>query len=88
MKKILNISLLTLVALSLSLSSCKNEMDDIFGDDAVIHLSNAMAEYTDILTSEGGKWMMEYYCNPDEPGYVYLMTFKDDGTVVISGHNK
>ena len=88
MKKVLNISLLTLVALSLSLSSCKNEMDDIFGDDAVIRMSDAMAEYTDILTSNGGKWVMEYYCNPDEPGYVYLMTFKEDGTVVISGHNK
>ena len=72
MKKFLNISLLSLVALAtLSLSSCKNEID-----------------YIDILTSNGGKWQMEYYANSNEPGYVYLMTFHNDGSVVISGKNE
>ena len=56
MKKFLNISLLSIVALSsLSLASCKNEVDNIFDDDAVIRLDNAKAMYTDILTSNGGK---------------------------------
>lgn len=89
MKKFLNISLLTLVALaSLSLGSCKNEVDEIFDEDAVARLNKAQAEYTDILTSNGGKWQMEYYANSNEPGYIYLMTFNKNGSVTISGKNK
>lgn len=89
MKKFLNISLLSLVALSsLMLGSCKNEVDEIFDEDAVARLAKAQAEYIDILTSNGGKWQMEYYANSNEPGYVYLMTFRNDGSVTISGKNK
>lgn len=89
MKKFLNISLLTLAVLStLSLASCKNEVDNIFDEDAVIRLDKARAEYTDILTSQGGKWQLEYFCNEEEQGYIYLMTFSKDGSVKISGHNK
>ena len=81
MKKFLNISLLSLVALAtLSLSSCKNEIDEIFDEDAVARLDKAKAEYIDILTSNGGKWQMQYYANSNEPGYVYLMTFRNDGS--------
>ncbi len=89
MKKFFNISLLTIVALStLSLSSCKNEIDDIFDEDAVTRLEKAKAEYTNILTDKGGKWQLEYYANDEEPGYIYLMTFAKDGSVTIAGHNK
>ena len=89
MKKFLNISLLSLVALSsLTLSSCKNEIDEIFDEDAVARLEKAKNEYTNILTSNGGKWQMEYYANSEEPGYVYLMTFRTDGSVTISGKNQ
>lgn len=89
MKKYLNIAALALVAVStLLMSSCKNEVDEIFDEDAVARLAKAQAEYIDILTSNGGKWQMEYYANDEEPGYIYLMTFSNDGSVVISGMNK
>ena len=89
MKKFLNISLLSLVAISaLTLGSCKNEIDEIFDEDAVARLDKAKAEFTEILTSNGGKWQMEYYANDKEPGYVYLMTFRNDGSVTISGKNE
>ena len=89
MKKFLNISLLTFVALaSLSLGSCSNEMDDIFDEDAVIRLENAKTEYFDILTRDGGKWKLEYFSNTGEPGYTYILSFKKDGMVTMSGHNK
>lgn len=90
MKKFLNISFMSLVALSsLSLGSCiHNEVDDIFDEDAVLRLENAKAEYSDILTSNGGKWQMEYYSNTSEPGYTYVLTFHKDGTVDMAGHNK
>ncbi|MBQ6166721.1 MAG: DUF4302 domain-containing protein [Muribaculaceae bacterium] len=89
MKKFLNISLLSLVALSaLTLGSCKNEVDEIFDDDAVARLEKAQKEYYDILTDKGGKWQLEYYANSNEPGYIYLMTFKKDGSVTIAGKNE
>ncbi len=89
MKKFLNISLLALVAVSaLSLSSCKNEIDNIFDEDAVIRLDKAKAEFSNILTDKGGKWQLEYYANTKEPGYIYLMTFAKDGSVTIAGNNK
>ena len=89
MKKFLNISLLSLVAISsLMLGSCKNEVDEIFDEDAVARLEKAKTEYIDILTSNGGKWQMEYYANSNEPGYIYLMTFNKNGSVTISGKNQ
>lgn len=89
MKKFLNISLLALVAISaLSLVSCSNEVKDIFDEDAIARLDKAKAEYSQILTSNGGKWQLEYYANSNEQGYIYLMTFKADGSVTIAGHNK
>jgi hypothetical protein len=89
MKKFLNISLLTLVAISsLSLVSCSNEVDNIFDEDAIARLDKAKADYSDILTSNGGKWQLEYFANANEQGYIYLMTFKADGSVTISGSNK
>ena len=89
MKKCFNIAALALVAVSaLLMSSCKNEVDEIFDEDAVARLAKAQAEYVNILTSNGGKWQLEYYANDEEPGYVYLMTFSTNGSVVISGMNK
>lgn len=89
MKKFLNISMLALVALSsLSLASCKNEIEDIFDEDAIARLDKAKAQYSDILTDKGGKWQLEYYANSNEQGYIYLMTFAQDGSVTISGNNK
>jgi hypothetical protein len=89
MKKFLNISLLSLVAFSaLTLGSCKNEVDEIFDDDAVARLEKAQKDYYEILTDKGGKWQMEYYANADEPGYIYLMTFNKNGSVTISGENQ
>ncbi len=91
MKKFLNISLLSIVAVSaLSLGSCSNEVDEIFDEDAVSRLEKEQKNYIDILT-DGGKgcrWQLEYFANSDEPGYVYLMTFNKDGSVIISGKNE
>ena len=72
----------------LSLYSCKNEIDNIFDEDAIARLDKAKAEYTNILTDQGGKWQLEYYANSNEQGYIYLMTFAKDGSVTISGNNK
>ena len=89
MKKYFNIFLLALVALaSLTLVSCKNETEEIFDEDAITRLEKAKADFTNILTDKGGKWQMQYYANSNEPGYVYVMTFRNDGSVTISGKNE
>lgn len=89
MKKYINIFLLAIVAVAtLSLTSCTNELDEIFDEDAVARLDAAKAEYSNILTDKGGKWQLEYFANSNEQGYIYLMTFKNDGSVTISGMNK
>ena len=88
MKKIFNISVM-LLALALTTTSCfKNEEDDIFDKSAADRLEAAIKDYSDVLTSQGGKWAMEYFASTEEPGYVYVMDFKKDGSVLITGANK
>lgn len=89
MKKIFKYSVALLLAGVMPLTSClKNEEEDIFEKSAADRLEDAINSYTDILTSEGGRWQMEYFANEDDPGYVYLMTFDKNGSVLISGENK
>lgn len=88
MKKLHYISVLLLLAIATMATSClKNEEADIFDQSAAARLDEARARYTEILTSQGGKWQMEYFTTTDEPGYVYVMTFEKDGSVTIAGKN-
>ena len=88
MKKFLNISSLLLVALTMGFTSCNNEDKDLFDDSAAQRLAKSKEYFYDILTSNGGKWQLEYFTTTDEPGYIYLFTFATDGSVTISGENK
>jgi hypothetical protein len=88
MKKFLNISSLLLVALTMGFASCSHEEKDLFDDSAAHRLAQSKEYFYDILTSQGGKWQLEYFTTPDEPGYIYLFTFAQDGSVIISGENK
>ena len=88
LKKNLFISALMLLTLSMTLTSCfKNEEDDIFDKSAADRLEESVKTYSEILCAQGGKWAMEYVANEDEPGYVYVMDFKPDGSVTITGDN-
>lgn len=78
-----------LVALGTVLTSCSpSEEKDIFDQNASERLSNTIQSYKDILVDQGGKWAMQYFTTEDEPGFVYLMTFQENGSVTISGNNK
>ncbi len=72
---------------SLSLSSCKNEVDDVFDKSSAERLNASVEYFHNILLDQGGKWQMEYFTQDSEQGYVYLMTFNKDGSVRISGNN-
>lgn len=68
-------------------TSCNNEEEDIFDHSAAQRLDEYKRLYSSDLTSEGGRWLMEYFANEEEFGYVFVMTFNTDGSVKISGQN-
>lgn len=85
MKKIYYFSALIL---ALSLTACApSEVDDLFHESPAARMDNAVKNYTDLFQSNGGRWLMQYFCNAGEPGYNYIMTFHNDGTVDISTKN-
>lgn len=87
MKKFLYITAV-LATVALTSVSCKNEVDDLFDQSAAERAQAAVDEYSAVFTANGGKWVMEYFTTSKEPGYIYLFTFNNDGSVVISGKNK
>ena len=88
MKKLYKFSAIAAVLMSASLASCNHEEADIFDQNAAHRTEEARKMYKDILLDKGGKWQMEYFTTEQEHGYVYLFTFRNDGTVTISGNNE
>ncbi len=85
MKKLVYISAFIL---TLSLAACApSEVDDIFDESPAARMDNAIKNYTELFQSNGGRWLMQYFCSAAEPGYNYIMTFHNDGTVDISTKN-
>lgn len=72
----------------LSLAACApSEVDDIFDESPAVRLDNALNDYTEFFQKDGGKWLMQYFASADEEGHCFIMTFKGDGSVEISGKN-
>lgn len=88
MKKLYKFSAFAAVLMSASLASCNHEEADIFDQNAAHRTEEARKMYKEILLDKGGKWQMEYFTTEEEHGYVYLFTFRNDGTVTISGNNE
>lgn len=81
-----------------SLTSCKNEEDDLFNSSAAERLMQAEKDYTKRLISSEGGWLMELYptnetLEPDDDylnmgiGYLVLSKFKVDNSVVVGMNN-
>ena len=68
-------------------SSCNNEEDDIFDGSAAQRLEEYKKQYASDFTSNGGKWLMEYFSNEEERGYAFVVTFNSNGSVKVSGQN-
>lgn len=79
---------MAMLLMGVTTSCFKMEEADIFDENAAARLEKAITEYTQVLTDKGGKWMLEYYSNGGEPGYVYIMTFNKNGSVTMSGKNE
>ena len=86
MKKYIYLSIALLTASAFC--SCSNEEEDIFDQSAAERLEASKAEYTDILTANGGKWLMEYFANTEEQGYAFVVTFNKNGAVNVAGNNE
>lgn len=73
---------------ALSLSACSSTEDEIFDQSAAERLEAYKKEYADVLTSDGGLWTMEYFSNPEEPGYLFVMRFDKNGSVDIAANHQ
>lgn len=72
---------------ALALASCSDNGNEIFDQSAADRLEQYKKDYTEVLTADGGLWSMEYFCNPEEPGYVFVMKFDKDGSVQVSANH-
>lgn len=77
-----------LAAAALQFSACSNEDDSLFDQSAAERLEAGQKEYFSALCADGGKWVMEYFSNTEEPGYVFVMEFEGDKSVTISTDHK
>lgn len=73
---------------ALALTSCSNSTEEIFDQSAAERLEQYKKDYANVLTADGGLWTMEYFSNEDEPGYVFVMKFDENGSVTISANHK
>lgn len=87
MKKFLKYTF-ALAAMTLSLSACTNEQDDVFGGSAADRLNEMTAETARILASKPNGWVLQMFTTEREPGYTFLCDFSSNGSVKIAGNHK
>ncbi len=73
---------------AIALSACSSDNDSVFDQSAADRLEQYKKDYANVLTADGGLWAMEYFSNPEEPGYVFVMKFDENGSVEISANHK
>ena len=67
-----------------ALTACTYEEEDLFDQSAAQRLNASAKEYRDLLTSSQYGWVMEFWPNNGTMGgYMYVVTFKNDGFVDI-----
>ncbi len=73
---------------ALALTACSNDSDSIFDQSAADRLEQFKKDYAKVLTADGGLWTMEYFSNEEEPGYLFIMKFDENGSVKIGANHK
>lgn len=72
------------IIIAISISSCSNENNDIFGESPAKRLNRAVKEYTELLCSSESGWAMEYFANEQKKGYTLLIQFRETDGVTIA----
>ncbi len=88
MKKILSTILIASAALA-SMTSCSNEMDDIFDKSAAERLNATQVKYSNLLTASPHGWAFEFYPtkSADDGAVLYALRFDKNGSVEVAGYN-
>ena len=78
--------------MSLLLTGCVHEEDDIFDASAAERLNAASEKYTSMLQSSEGGWVLEYYPTTDDAeytgtGYHWMVKFNKDMSVNVGMNN-
>lgn len=83
MKKLLYICIMT----ALSLSSCVQDVEDVFDSSASERVRVTADEFKKLLVSKEHGWVMEYYPEAKKSygGFIYTLSFGDDDKVSVSG---
>lgn len=84
MKKII---LISLIAIGLGMSSCVNEVEEVFDKPASQRLEERMNECKTLLTSAEHGWLIEYYPSSQQSygGSSYTAKFTEDGNATVTG---
>lgn len=79
--------LIPILALTLALSGCVNEVEEVFDTPASERLDQMMKECQQLLTAPEHGWMIQYYPAADQRfgGSTYAAKFEADGNVTVTG---
>lgn len=80
--------ILPLLVAGLQFAGCSDKEESIFDQSAAERLEAGQKEYFQALCAEGGNWVMEYFSNVEEPGYVFVLHFDADKSVTIHTDHK
>lgn len=80
--------ILPLLVAGLQFAGCSDKDESIFDQSAAERLEAGQKEYFQALCAEGGNWVMEYFSNVEEPGYVFVLHFDADKSVTIHTDHK
>ena len=82
MKKIYSLAF-ALVAL-LAITSCKNEIDDVFDQPSAERISAELQKTKEVLTSAKNGWCLEFFGKRDLGGYNILLKFDANNNVTAA----
>ncbi len=93
MRRYIGITTLAACCLALVNTGCVNEVEDYFEKSAAERLNDAVIEYSQIVSSSPGGWVMEYYPTnsisfPRGSGYLILADIRKDGSVAMAMNNE
>ena len=81
MKKVLY---LILILVFVAITGCKNIEPDIFSASAAERMNAALKDDFNALTSADNGWAVEYFANPQSPGYTLLIKFNSSGLAIVA----